>query len=364
MDIPIHWDVIRRRIRGYALPLFLFLAMAIGGATRSIPISIALLQVVSCGLLAWVIFDSSLNSLRPRAWAMVFIFVAFLGYAILQLIPLPSALWTQLPGRDEVANAFDLIGAAPRAMPISLTPQVSLAALLQLVPAVAVFLLAAKLRWSEMSRHVEWSIPLVACISVFVGLAQIQYPEVDALYVRNEVVRGQAMGLMQVVNHNATLMLISIPFLALAAKRLAIRFAIGDPDHAASIFVALMFATITVGVVATGSVAGYLLAPPTMFLSLFVLQSQQSGMAFKVLSLFAASLITIIVFLVVNNPNLSGIGVTDLSQSPLSRLSIYENTLEAIKDHLPWGTGIGSFGSIYPSYENLDEITQAFIASA
>lgn len=364
MGAAMNWTSTRLLLRTLALPSFLFLAMAIGGALRDTPASLAILQTIACFALIWIFFSKSMEPLRRSAWLLSGAFGIFLAYALVQLIPLPTSIWTTLPGRSHISEAYASMGIAAPALPISIAPQRTLHALLQFLPAIAFFLLAAKLQWRDMAHYIAWLVPILACASALLGFAQVYAPQMDELYLRNDVVRQQAIGVMQVVNHNATLMLIAIPFLALATNGLARQYRMGEPNHAAAIFIALMFSIVVAGIVSTGSVAGYLLSAPTVFLSFLILRRSKGDTVFTILSLFATAMITLIIFLVISNPNLSGIGQTDLSDSPLSRISIYTNSYKAIQDHLPFGSGLGSFGSIYSMYEDPALITPGFIATA
>jgi O-antigen ligase len=190
------------------------------------------------------------------------------------------------------------------------------------------------------------------------------FPGVEDLFLHGQTVRGQALGIMQVVNHHATLLLMALPFLAVAVSRLHTRYELGDPDPAGAIMALLFSVVILAGIVASGSVAGYVLTAPVLFASGLIILGRQSGRVFTLAGLGIAVLFAGIAYMVASSPNLDGIGVTDLSNSPLSRRNVYATTIVAIQDHLPFGSGLGSFASLYPGYENGADIMPSFIAHA
>ena len=56
----------------------------------------------------------------------------------IQLVPLPPAIWTALPGRDFVANGYALLGQPLPWLPISLAPYQTIASALWLLPPLAI----------------------------------------------------------------------------------------------------------------------------------------------------------------------------------------------------------------------------------
>src|SRR5205085_7333368 len=73
--------------------------------------------------------------------------IAAVGLVILliNLIPLPPALWTALPGRTFVADGYQILGDRLPWLPMTITPADSLTTILRLTPAVAVLLAILRL---------------------------------------------------------------------------------------------------------------------------------------------------------------------------------------------------------------------------
>jgi O-antigen ligase len=70
------------------------------------------------------------------------------------------------------------------------------------------------------------------------------------------------------------------------------------------------------------------------------------------------------VLLVASSPVLEGLGVTSFSDGEGSRYSIWQMTMQAIEDHWIFGTGLGTYESVIPLYENPETVTATFVAKA
>ena len=114
-------------------PAYLFLCLTVGGSPQGVWGN-AVLQLLAVAIIAWALLERRGDPLpRPTRQLLAIIVLAVLLVAI-QLIPLPSGMWSALPGRKFVMQGFSVIGIAPGAMPISLSSYDSLAALLALLP--------------------------------------------------------------------------------------------------------------------------------------------------------------------------------------------------------------------------------------
>src|SRR4051794_33274885 len=96
------------RAGALAAPSFLFLALLLGGSTRGIWGNLAL-QLLAIPLLAWAVLAGERPQWRAAAKPLALILVAGLMLILLQLVPLPPALWTRLPGRGPVSEGFSLL---------------------------------------------------------------------------------------------------------------------------------------------------------------------------------------------------------------------------------------------------------------
>src|SRR5262249_10941300 len=115
------------------------LAMLFGGA-GSYGWSDAIVQLAALPLLGLALFKLIPSQLdRGGRWAFVLLCAIF-TCPFLQLIPMPPSLWSGLPGRGEIASAYEAAGMTLPWLPISLYPPATWLGLLSLLPATAVFL--------------------------------------------------------------------------------------------------------------------------------------------------------------------------------------------------------------------------------
>src|SRR6266480_3632256 len=97
------------------------LAMLFGGGGNQ-GWSDAVVQLAALPLLAWALFKLNPAQLgRAGQWAIALL-CAILALPLLQLIPMPPSVWSSLPGRGEIASAYDSAGMALPWLPISLDP--------------------------------------------------------------------------------------------------------------------------------------------------------------------------------------------------------------------------------------------------
>src|SRR6516165_8129446 len=173
--------------------LVVTLAMLFGGGGNQ-EWSDAVVQLAALPLLAWAHFKLSPSQLgRGGQWAIALL-CGILALPLLQLIPLPPSLWSDLPGRREFAEAYEIAGMALPWLPLSLDPSATWLGLLSLLPGIAVFL--AMLSLEPRSRRVLTMLTfIVAFASVLLGVLQIM-DDVGSN-------RGRATGLFANPDHNA-----------------------------------------------------------------------------------------------------------------------------------------------------------------
>jgi O-antigen ligase len=154
----------------FILLITLFVALWLaGGASRADEPGQAVVRAVACSVLAL----AALVGVRP-VFEKMRMPLLLLGAAILllmlQLVPLPPALWEALPGRavllgSSIGDAGDIW------RPLALVPGATLNAAFALVIPVAAFLLIAMLRANERNRLPGLVLGLVVAAMLF-GLIQ------------------------------------------------------------------------------------------------------------------------------------------------------------------------------------------------
>lgn len=346
------------------LPVVLTVMVLLGGSIRNAFVPTAILEALACLLLIWCLLDNRLGRLsRSAIWLLVLIAIGIF-VCLLQLVPVPHAWWTALPGRDEIAETFRTSGIGDVNQPISLAPDSTLHGLLRFLPPLAVFVLIAKLPWPILSGQIAWAVALVAMLSATLALAQTFTGNQHFLFPYGADNHGQAPGIFEVVNHQATLQLIAIPFIALLLGNLRSKFDAGDGYQALGIVTLASLVLAMAAIFLSGSVAGYALAIPVVLLSCTLVIDRKpgpltiAGVALVVIGLVAVA------YVAFTSPLLKGLGVTDFGENSLSRRGLFDGTVGMVFDYWPVGAGLGAFETAYPAYEDPLGVTANYVSHA
>lgn len=342
-----------RSLRHSAVPLFLLGCLLLGGSPQGIWRNLAL-QLAAMALLVWALLARSRT--HPTAAGRTLLSLALLWFAValLQLVPLPPALWSVLPGRGPVVEGFLLRGELLPWLPLSLTPAETSAALP--VMAVPLAIMAAML-WlgAYRSRWCVGALMLGALISVLLGTLQLLAGGPYLYPIANV---GAPAGLFANANHQATLLLALVPFLAavIGAERKPGR--VGSREGMSRMLMAAGgLIVVLLGIALNGSLAALSLAVPVLLVSL-TLALPKLGRAGGLLAMLGAVLLVGAVALqAIRGPAGDGASVT-------IRADIYQRTAAAIADTFPIGTGIGSYESYYPLYEEPASVDRFFVNHA
>ena len=347
------------RGRGWMIAAIAFLAACVllGGASAAGAAANALLQASALGLIVALLWRRDFTvpaEARPLLW----IGGAFLLVGLLSLVPLPASLWSGLPFRDQVLAGFRLIGVDDPSIPLSLTPQATLASLLALLPPAAMFLVVLQLR-AEERRRLPLALLALAAASIVLGAFQLLGGPDSPLRFYAITNPTSPVGFFANANHEATLLLCALPFAAFLAGRTATRRSRSKRSGGAIISVAVAV-FLMAGIAISGSSAGYGLFIPTAIASLLIYRRSVAG---RVSPGWAAGLaLFLIVFAAaaLRGP-LSTVAFSgDLSAHPSSRRILATTTSEAVRDSLPVGTGLGSFASVYRRYEDPNRVTRQY----
>ncbi len=202
--------------RAWAVDPFFYLAAAgllsclvLGGGTRAGHLSDALLQLLAVPFLLATLWRLTAAPRRRALTGGLAASVAILAVPLLQLIPLPPAIWTRLPGRETILTAFDLLGRPPAWAPISMAPQSTWLSLLALLPPLSVFLAVTTLEWRER-RLLSLVTLAFAVASAFLGLTQVLEGPTSALRFFAFTSAGAPVGFFANVNHFAALLYCAI----------------------------------------------------------------------------------------------------------------------------------------------------------
>jgi O-antigen ligase len=341
----------------FAAAGYLVACLLLGGASAAGAAVNALLQLVALVLiLVWL---WSREAPLPReARGPLWIAGAFVLVALISLIPLPPSLWAGLAYRDQIAHGFQLIGMPLPALPLSLAPPATIWSLLALLPPAAMFLMVASLPNDERRRL---AIPLltIASVSIVLGAFQLIGGPESPLRLYAITNPTSPVGFFANVNHEGTLLLCSLPFMAFLAGQAAGRRSRSRRSGGAVISIAVgLF--LTVGIAISGSSAGYGLFFPTALASLLIYRRTVVGRIAWPWTVGMAVVLVIFAAAALRGPLSSEAFAGDLTDQPTSRRVLAATTTQAIEDSFPVGTGLGTFQTVYRRYENPDRVTRQY----
>ena len=347
-------------IRHAVVPAYLLLCLLLGGASAAgavanLCLQLAALPLIGCAL--WQVVQGGMGSEARVPLRLLALLVAAM---LLQLVPLPPSLWTLLPGRGPVVEGYRLLGLALPWMPVTLVPAGTLAGLLWLLPAFAV-LLGTIVLGAFRGRTVAGVIVAVTLLSVALGAVQVIGGESAYFYEITNV--GVAVGFFANANHNATLMLVCIPFLAALQSTLLFRMASPRSASAVRLLVAAAYCLIGVGLLINASLAGIGLGVPVAMTTWLVF-GRARPLLRRLLgpATIAASLATVLAIAI--GPFGNNLFGPQASNVELSRQTSFRLTLRAAADYFPVGSGSGSFQPVYHTQEPLDTVTTTFMNHA
>jgi O-antigen ligase len=333
---------------------FIVIALILGGGGTPNPITELLLQLIFVLFaLAWIWLPSRAgrrdDALIDRwAWLLV---VIPLVIPLVQLVPLPPAIWTALPGRDNAIAALSLIGEQSSWRPISLSPSRTLASLLAIVPAVFCFYAVARLDLKER-RLVLSAIVALAVAGAWLGALQlIGRGQGFNFYPQHST--GWVTGFQ--ANRNATADVLLIGLMALAGLAAPYfveeqrRLPLGLTRRTLAILLGGVALFLLVATVMTGSRAGIALIAVAMAgsaVSFSVSRSRSRGSASRTtLILLAAALLVgcIAAFAALSQSTAIARVTERFSDLGNSRGQVWEDSWFALKQYWPVGFGMGGF---------------------
>ena len=339
-------------------PVYLFACILMGGSAQGMFTNLAL-QLVAILILAWAFLTNSPAKASRPARQLAWIATLAIALIVIQLIPLPPAIWANIPGRGFVVTGFRFLGQPLGWMPLSLTPADTIATAMALLPPLALLALILRLN-AYRDDHMLLAMLLAAAISVALGVFQLSGNGMEHyLYPYNSW--NTASGLFANVNHMATLLLVSIPFLvALAARRW--REAQSPNDRLLTATMAgAMAVVLGLGVAINHSSALLIIGAPVLCGAALLLVPAgriRLGRVSAVLALLFLTGVAALAIVIMSGKSASS------STSVTIRADIWSHTIKAIADHGLLGSGVGSFPKVYPLYENPATVDRTYINHA
>jgi O-antigen ligase len=342
-------------------PAYLFACLLLGGSAQGIWQNMVL-QLAGIVIIAWAAMETGEDRLTPSAKQLLLIGLAALAVAALQLIPLPPQIWSHLGPRSHIADGFRVLGQPLPSEPLSLAPSAGLNSLLGFIPPIAMFCAIVRLK----AYRLKWlAIALIAATLAGVALGALQVatytPDQAPWYLYEDTNYSKAVGFFANADHMATLLVVTLPFIAalVAAEKSA------GLQRYSAIFASSVGLTIVIliGIALNGSLAGYGLSLPVLGASALIIVPAGNRLRIWIAAA-AALLMTASIIVLQTTPIGSSTIGEQASSSVQSRAEILATSSRAIAEFMPFGSGLGSFQTVYPLYERATEVTTTYVIHA
>lgn len=347
--------------------VFVAIAVLVGGSSQVGLLGHHYLQTLSLVLIGISIFLPGFRPLTRSQMAWLAIAFAFAVWMVIQMIPLPQGIWQGLGDRDVVLESMNLLGLSSAALPISLSPDATLETLLSLLPPLAVFVFVIRIGWQRAIMRLKWVFPILGSLSVALGVGQLFGGSTSALYLYEVTNNQSPVGFMANINHQATLCLIGLPFIAALAVELKRNFVGTDRDMAQAVLLAVMAMMNIFGVIIAGSMAGLaLLAPVLILSSTFILSRRHRShkrrqVSDRQIAMFGGlAIVALVVIFIGFTPALDELERTSDADAEFSRAGLWDTSSDILGNHYGVGSGLGTFEQVYPLYEDATAVTNKY----
>lgn len=344
------WDPV-----AIATVILLAFSVFLGGASREHALRLALVELAALPLLVLGLSRLIRNPDWRRHKFALGLLGALAALPLVQLIPLPPAIWTNFSGRQDMVLALELAGLQPGWAPLSVTPDLTWQGFLALLPPAAMFIAILSSPQVQTTRVVSLYI-LVAATSLLLGLAQAASGD-QGLYVWTTTRAGTIAGFFANRNHLATLLLSMIPFAMVMGAATLRRQGEGRLLLWLS---ALFLGLAIVGLALIRSRAGIILAAPVVMFSLLAswIATGRRRPGAPLLTMMATAAVAVgAVALFALPPILERFGDQSVREERFEAWPIVAGAADA---YLPLGSGIGSFDAVYRSVEPLEQLEPLF----
>ena len=329
------------------LPLVLFYAaFAVlilgGGSNRTDVLSLFYVRPALVMLLAAMALLVQPDQLRPLCVPLMLL-ACGVGLTLIQLVPLPPALWTALPGRELMLEAARAQGIAQPWRPLSLTPDLTLQALLWfLAPACA--LVGWAVLPMDSRRLVLLAVLGMGMASALLGGFQAAQGVGSPLYLYQRTYEGNAVGFLANRNHQAALLAAMFPLLRIltllpaSTPQVVLRRLVAAGLCALALvpLILLTASRAGVGLMLVGMVMAALMAP--------MAKGRKGRLVSWALLLGGVALAALVFFF---GRALAIDRLFQLNALDDLRLRNTPQVLKMIWDFFPFGSGLGSFDPVF-----------------
>lgn len=324
------------------------MALLLGGGSPVSPLQRMLVELAGVFALGWF-FVRGWRAPRDRAITGALAIVAALVVLVLaHLVPLPPGVWQALPGRQIVANVLATVGAGDIWQPLSLDPSATREAGYFLIPPVAMFIATLHLDRDAQMKLILM-IVVAAVVSALLVMLQAQGAMGLTLYDAPHATKGK--GIFANKNHNAAFLVTAIPLAAMLGQS---RVWFRQPATQRAV-TGILVALLAIAVLGCLSRAGIALLPVGLVACIplfggWSLVRRHWKIAGGAVLALAVGAVAIARSSIVRET------MDRFAASQDGRYVFWPDVLAAIKQFMPWGSGLGTFVPVFRINESLEAV--------
>lgn len=340
------------------LQVLLVLAILLGGGGVAYGMRNLVIQLAALGILA---LHAGLVARfwRESSLALRLLVGATLALPLLQLIPLPPALWQALPGRDAVLASHAVAGLGDTQwFPASLDRARTLVAFTGLIAPATIVMIGAMLP-AQDRMALAWTLASAAFVVLLVGVVQLQGANTAGLFYP---VNAQPDVLYATfANRNSTGLLLVIG--------LCLAIAVARPDKPKQLVIAAVIGVLLmIGVFLTQSRSSMaLLAAPAVLLALravFHFAVRRRNPEASPSPTPVGAMVALLGVVAIGAVVLSATGGGRVAESiarfeggQADRPEMWEDGIYAAGQYWPVGSGTGTFDEVFQVHESLEHVS-------
>ena len=284
---------------------------------------------------------SAVLDLHLSEWLLV---MSPIVAALLQLSPLPVALWSMLPGHGLYEHVL-----SSEWRPLTVTPDETRVSLMAGIPLVAAFLVA-RISSSKQIALLPPVLVLIAFVQAIWGL--LQAGPFEGLYFGAEFA-GSLIGSFANANHFANYIAMTLPLAVFVVYRSAPhRRLVGHQrtQWVAVLWLVVLLVLVT-AVLASGSRTGAAIGLMVTLVALLLALSAVSKASRKWYGLGALALVVAGLVVVGVNTLIVRFDASRLGSDGNFRWMLVVSSWQAALAFWPTGSGAGSYSAVYPAFE-------------
>ncbi|MCJ8158854.1 O-antigen ligase [Sphingomonas sp. LaA6.9] len=344
------------------LVVLLGLVLIAGGASRADVAGQVIVRSAAWTALIVAILAGSRPSFGQSRPVLIFLFAAC-ALALLQLVPLPPAVWQALPGRAALSEAAAASGQPQPWRPWSIVPGATVNAAASLIVPFVVLVLVASLTEREKLWLPGFVLGLIAATTL-VGLLQFSGVGFNNLLVNDTP--GQVSGTFANRNHFAL-------FLAIGCMLAPVwAFLEGRQPHWRGPVAFGLVLLFTLTILASGSRAGMVLGLLALVLGLIMVRrgirrsiGRSPRWVFPALIAGIVGAVAIFVLISIAADRAVSIDrVLELDAGQDLRRRALPTILEMIRLYFPAGSGLGGFDQVFRMHEPFDLLSLLYLNHA